>query len=182
MGTILGSVSTGDLFPSLEEEVLMDEMEFLGSVELFSGLNEQELRKIKRLCRPDDRGPGEVVYKEGDEVEDICLVVEGEVSLRYEMPGRDSAREHTISIIRPANVFGWSALVPPYKITLSSYVGDRRCKFYRISRKDLTTLFAENPRIGYVCMRNLTRVIANRFHRMEDDVARFEGMNLMHNW
>ena len=160
----------------------MDEMEFLADVDLFSGLNAQELRKVNKLCRPDDRSPGEVIYKEGDEVEDIYLVVRGEVSLRYEMPGRDPAREHIISIIRPGNVFGWSALVPPYRITLSSYVGDQPCKLYRISRNDLTTLFAENPRIGYVCMGNLTRVIADRFHRLEDDVARFEGMNLMHNW
>lgn len=160
----------------------MDEMEFLASVDLFSGLNGKELRKIKRLCRPEDLGPGRVIYTEGDEVEDICLVVKGEVSLRYEMPGRDSVREHTISVIRPGNVFGWSSLVPPYKMTLSSYVGDQPCRLYRISRNDLTALFGEYPRIGYICMSNLTRVIADRFHRMENDVARFEGMNLMHNW
>ena len=92
------------------------------------------------------------------------------------------SREHTLATIEPQGVFGWSALVPPFTITLSSYCGEQGATILRFSGKLLVGVFEREPRIGYICMRNLSRVIANRFRRMEDEVARLEGLNLMHQW
>ncbi len=111
---------------------------------LFRGLDEEELKKIEALCRDDERGPGEMVFKEGDEAEDICIVVDGQVELRFELPGRSGAtKTQTVSTILPGKAFGWSALVPPHKMTLSAYAGNRPCGFYRINGKALMQLFEE---------------------------------------
>ena len=84
---------------------------------LFRGLTEPEFSKIQFLCRIDQRGPAEIVFKEGDDAVDICVVMEGSVELRFEMPGREAGREQTIHIVPPGKAFGWSALTPPYKLT-----------------------------------------------------------------
>ena len=160
----------------------MERVTMLSDVGLFRGLNEEQLGKIQRLCRLDKRPPGAVIFKEGDEAVDICVVVEGRVHLRFEMPGRETSQEQTLTTILPGKAFGWSALVPPHKMTLSSYAGEQGCEFFRIGGNALYTVFEENSRVGYLCMRNLTRVIAKRFHEMEDEVARSEGLNLMHQW
>ena len=125
---------------------------------------------------------GKLVFQEGQEAKYLCVVVEGQVDLRYEMPGRQTSEEQTISQVLPGKVFGWSSLVPPHKITLSSYCGDQGCKYYRLPGKDLIGLFESSPKIGYICMRNLTRVVAERFLRMENEVARLEGISVMHKW
>ncbi|MBU2552757.1 MAG: cyclic nucleotide-binding domain-containing protein [Proteobacteria bacterium] len=160
----------------------MDKVEFLSNVELFKNLIEEELAQIERLCRTDEKNPGEKIFQEGEQAGDICIVIDGQVDLRFELPGRDATVEHNISSILPGRVFGWSALVPPHIMMLSSYAGSRPCRFYRIEGKVLIRLFEEEPRIGYLCMRNLTGVIAKRFQRLEDELARQEGMNLMHKW
>lgn len=160
----------------------MEQLEFLSRVGLFNGLNSEELKKILPLCRKDGVGPGELIFEEGAVAEDVCVVIEGRAELRFEMPGKAATGEQTLSIVQPTKSFGWSTLVPPHQITLSVYGGEDGCTFFRLKGQSLVRLFEEDYRIGYYVMRNLTRVIAKRFHRMENEVARHEGMNLMHKW
>lgn len=160
----------------------MDVKEFMLQVELFEGLNDQEIDKVIDLSRLDECVPGDLIWREGDDAEDLCLVSEGQVELRYEMPGRESTREQAMIIISKGNAFGWSALVPPHKLTLSAFGGDKGCSYYRINGSRLVSLFDAHSHIGYICFRNLTRVIAKRFHAMEDEIARAAGMDVMHNW
>jgi CRP-like cAMP-binding protein len=166
----------------LGQEGLMEQLEFLRNVGLFRDLNDEQLRKVEPLIRLDERKPEEIIYREGDDAKDVCVVLDGYVDLRYEMPSRKTSRGQTVSTILPGRVFGWSALVPPYKITLSSYPGDQGCKFYRISGKALIRLFEEDPRVGYLCMSNLARLLASRFRNMEDEAVRLGGLNLKQEW
>jgi toluene monooxygenase system ferredoxin subunit len=160
----------------------MDELTFLSQVGLFKDLGRAELEKILPLCRKDHQGPGERIFSEGDNAEDVGIIIQGEVNLRFEMPGRETDQEHTLSVVPATKTFGWSALVPPHQFTLSSYAGPEGCQFYRIRGQDMIRLFDSNHRLGYIVMRNLNRVIAKRFHQMEDEIVQRQGHNLMHNW
>ena len=133
----------------------MDLKSFFPQVGLFRGLSEGELTKLEQLCRTDSRGPGELIYKEGDKAEDVCVVMEGQAELRFEIPGRDATGEHTMSVVLPGKAFGWSALVPPYELTLSSYAGNQGCRFFRMNGKSVVI----RPRIEFrCCPRNGDRV------------------------
>ena len=160
----------------------MENKEFLSQVGLFRGMSPEELNLLRGCFVADQREAGEVIFSEGEEARYICVVLEGSVDLRFEMPGRESSKETNLATVLPGKAFGWSALVPPYKITLSSYAGAEKAVFLKAKREDLVKLFEENPNIGYLCMRNLARVIAKRFFKMEDAVARLEGLNVMHKW
>lgn len=155
---------------------------FLPQVGLFRGLSEGELAKLEGLCRTDSRGPGELIFKEGDKAEDVCVVMEGQAELRFELPGRDATDEHTMSVVPPGKAFGWSALVPPYELTLSVYAGDEGCRFFRMNGKRLNEFFEEHNRIGFVCFRNLTHVVAKRFHALEEECVSDKGRDVMHKW
>jgi CRP-like cAMP-binding protein len=160
----------------------MEHLEFLRKIGLFRDLDDEQLRKVARLVRLDARASDEIVYRENDDAEDVCIVIDGHVDLRYEMPSRKASSGHTVATITPERVFGWSALVPPHKITLSCYPGDQGCKFCRISGKALMSLFEEDTRVGYLCMRNLARLLAGRFRNMEDEAVRLGGLNLRQEW
>ncbi len=160
----------------------IEQLEFLRGVGLFRNLSDEQLRRVQPLLRPDERGAGEIVYKEGEAAEDVCIVVDGQVDLRYEMPSRKASSEHTVVTIRPGMVFAWSALVSPHKTTLSSYPGDSGCKFYRIRGQALLELFEEDAPVGYLCMSNLARLLAHRFLDMENEAVRLGGLNLKQEW
>ena len=157
----------------------MSDLVFLASVEVCRDLTAEELSRLTACCRPDSRLAEELIGREGDEANDLFFLKEGEIELRFEMPGRETGPEMAISRVKPGDTFGWSALVPPHRYTLSSYCASTRCAFYRLDRQELLRLFDDHPRIGYIFMRNLTLGIAKRFLALQDDLARMHGYDLL---
>ena len=160
----------------------MTDLDFLATVEVCSGLDQAELAQILERTDLVRRAKGERILAEGDEAEDLFFVVQGRVDLRFEIPGRNADKEMTVSTVRPGGTFGWSALVPPHRYTLSSYAADEDCVLLHIKSRDLNQLFEMESRIGYIFMRNLAWVIGKRFHDLEEELVRREGMDLIHKW
>ncbi len=158
----------------------MADLKFLAMVEVCEGMDVHQLDKILSCCRTKTYSPGERVFAEGGGAEDLCFVVKGRVDLRFDLPGRSTSKETTISTVSRGGMFGWSALVPPHRYTLSSYCsGDKNCTLLCLKRDELTALFEDDPRLGYLFMRNLARVIGQRFNALQDDFARESGLELM---
>ncbi|MFH1057315.1 MAG: cyclic nucleotide-binding domain-containing protein [Pseudomonadota bacterium] len=157
----------------------MSELIFLSSVEMCQGLNVAELAKLNACCRPDGAAQDERIGAEGQAAQDLFFLREGRVELRFEMPGRETSPDMTVARVEPGAAFGWSALVPPYRYTLSTYCVSPRCSFFRLGRDALFALFDREPRIGFIMMRNLTQVVAKRFHAMQEDLAQSMGLDLM---
>jgi len=160
----------------------MDNIEFLGTVKMLAGLGLPELVKLQARCRADKCGEGERISVEGQAADDFFLLKEGRVELRYELPGRESSSEQALSVIEPGGAWGWSALVPPHVYTLSAYCIAPRCVFLRFRREDLLGLFESDWRMGYFFMRNLATIIAQRFNAVQDELARQQGFDQMHQW
>ncbi len=160
----------------------MIDLNFLTTVDVCKSLNQNELEKIKVYCVPKTFGPGERIYAENAKAEYFCFVIDGRIELRYELPGRPTSKDTAISSISQGGTFGWSAFVPPYLYTLSSFNADKQCELLELSSKDMTALFESEPRIGYVFMQNLAILIAKRWHDMEDEVVRLAGHDIMNKW
>ena len=58
--------------------------------------------------------PGAVLLREGTETERFGVLLRGLLSLRVAVAGRGRA---TLMTVEPGDVFGWSAIVPPYRAT-----------------------------------------------------------------
>lgn len=58
--------------------------------------------------------PGAVLLREGTETERFGILLSGLISLRVAVAGRGRA---TLMTIEPGEVFGWTAIVPPYRAT-----------------------------------------------------------------
>ncbi len=160
----------------------MSQVEFLSRVGMLAGLQAAELSKLAGLCRPGSCQEGERVSAEGQEATDLFLLKQGAVELRYELPGRESSSDHTLSSLGPTEAWGWSALVPPHVYTLSAYCTARQCDFMRLSRSALEELFETHPRIGYIFMRNLASIIGQRFNAAQDELAKMQGFDQVHQW
>lgn len=157
-------------------------VDFLRKVKVFDGLDEEQLASIQGLCREKKFRHGMKIFGEGDKATCLCTVINGEVALRFDRQGRPTAKENTIASLTEGNAFGWSSLVPPYEIRLSSYCESETCEVLMVDREGLQGLFEKDPRVGYRVIANLAEVIGNRFHMLQDEVVRRQGFEVMFGW
>jgi CRP-like cAMP-binding protein len=79
-----------------------------------AGLPPSERRRLAALAVRRTAAPGDVLLHEGSPTTHLGIVLAGRVALRLQVPGRGPI---TVLTVEPGDVFGWSALVPPYRST-----------------------------------------------------------------
>lgn len=149
----------------------MTSLDVLKKAEVFKGLNDEQLASVNACCEIKDYKREDKLFSEGDDAAYLWLVAEGEVDIRFELPGRDSSFANNISTASACAAFGWSGLVPPHKYRLSAYCATAACKVVRAKRDSLLKLFEKNAAIGYRVMTNLTSVVGKRFNQLQENAS-----------
>ncbi len=86
----------------------------LNSTWFASGLEPGIQMRLAEFSRTFAAEPGQELFREGDESKSFGVVTKGRVALRTHVPERG---DFTILTVEPGDVYGWSALVPPYRAT-----------------------------------------------------------------
>ena len=145
----------------------MISLDFLKKVDIFKGLNDDQIANILDGCREKHYKNEETIFKEGEPADHIWVILEGKVDIRFDLPGRESSNVTTFYSESSSMTFGWSCFVPPYQYILSAYCGTKSCKLAEIDKKFMLKLFERDPKMGYIVMFNLAGVISTRFHQMQ---------------
>ena len=146
----------------------MTDLDFLRSVEVFNGLDDDQLNEIRKHCREKEYRQNEKLFSEGEDATCLWIVQKGQVDLRFDLPDRPTSTKNTISSIFKFMTFGWSSLVAPNKYRLSAYCATRECKVIQIERDHLIKIFETNAQIGYRVMSNLVGIIGERFNQLQE--------------
>jgi CRP/FNR family cyclic AMP-dependent transcriptional regulator len=129
----------------------------------FAGVDAEGLVFLARAAQELTAAAGEYFFREGDTLDKIYIVVEGEVAIVAELPSKK--REIVISTISPGEVFAWSGLVPPYQAT-SAAKATTPCRVIAFDCPQLRARFDADPALGYVMMLRLAQVIRDRMRDM----------------
>ncbi len=86
----------------------------LASTWFATGLAPAVSARLAALARPVSAPAGTVILREGEGTDLLGVVITGRVALRTLVPERGEA---TILTVEPGDIYGWSALVPPYRAT-----------------------------------------------------------------
>jgi CRP-like cAMP-binding protein len=78
------------------------------------GLASGQRRRLAALATRREARPGDVLLNEGARTDALGLVLSGRVALRMMVPERGPI---TVLTVEPGDLFGWSAVVPPYRST-----------------------------------------------------------------
>ena len=155
--------------------------ERIASLDIFKGLSQKEIEEIARLCEEVVFHDGDRVLSEGKRAEYFFLLEQGSVDLRFELPYRETSKEMTVTTIKPGECFGWSAMVSPYKATLSCYsIGNSRA--IRIRGDEILGLCERNNHIGFIFMQNLAEMIGNRLTKQRAQFIKEVGDSLRFQW
>ena len=142
-------------------------LDILKKTEMFKVLDDTQLDSVGDFFFEKEYVKGEKIFSEGEPAHHIWIVVEGKVDLRFDLPGRETSDETTITTINASGVFGWSSIVPPHEYKLSAYCATDHVKVLRCNRDSLINLFEENKRAGYLFMSELIRVVGKRFQKLQ---------------
>jgi len=160
----------------------MIDIEFLDQVQIFQGLNHEQLAEIINCCEETDFEAGSKLFNQGDDAVYLWIVVEGRVDLRYEVDGGSSSQANTISSIAAAGAFGWSSFTSPNKYRLSGYCADLPCRLIKVDRQGLRQLFEKDPDMGFAVISNVAAVVGTRFHEFQEEAARQRGQDILGGW
>ncbi|MEW5734581.1 MAG: cyclic nucleotide-binding domain-containing protein [Thermodesulfobacteriota bacterium] len=165
----------------------MVSLDLLERIEIYKGLNDKQLGKIQPFCEEVSFRRGDRLFAEGEVADHLWHVHDGQVDLRFELPGlRASTEDNTVSSVsaypKEARTLGWSCFVPPYKYRLSAYCVSRSTSLVRIPKKDIQSVFEGDKDIGFSVTSYLLQVVGYRFHQFQDEVARHMGHGVLNRW
>ena len=160
----------------------MISLDFLENVEAFKELDDDQLTAIQDCCEIAEFKRGAKIFATGETPDHFWIVLEGQVNLTWDVPEGPNLLENTITTLSEGMPFGWSSLVPPYKYHLSAHCASRGCKTVRIPTGRLLQLFEDDAQLGYKVMSKVMSVAGQRFHQLQDEVAKHRGHDIINRW
>jgi NADP-reducing hydrogenase subunit HndB len=145
----------------------MGGLDFLEKVDIFKGLNKDQLNAANKGGQEKQYLYGDRLFAEGEDANRIWLVIDGQVDLRFDLPGRPTSEENTIFSIPALQTLGWSSFVPPFKYALSAYSATKSCKILQINKDHLLECFEKDPGMGLMFMTNVAAITSRHFDQLQ---------------
>lgn len=129
--------------------------------ELLDGLTPEESAAIKALGTRVALSAGEALFHLGSEADRLFVVERGRIALSLPMQVGRREEEVLVEERLPGQAVGWSALVPPYRFTLTA-TAQLETEVLALPRQALLDHFEAHPRVGYLVTRNVAAVTGQR--------------------
>jgi len=134
--------------------------------ELFEGLNHDDLRRLADIGRHRTLRAGEYLFLLGEDAVDFYVVASGNVDLCFPMPLGGEVRDISVESLGVGKALGWSALVKPYRFTLSARA-TMPTELVSFSRRALLQLFEREPRLGYRFFMRISELVGVRLETFQ---------------
>ena len=132
-------------------------------LDLLRGLPPDEAERVLALGERVALTTGAELFHLGKAADSIYLVVRGRLRLTLPMRVRSKEEEVLVEESSSGQTVGWSALIPPYRFTLTA-TAPIETEVIAIPRDALSRYFGEHPTTGYTLSLNLSSVIGHRLH------------------
>jgi CRP-like cAMP-binding protein len=135
--------------------------ECLRAAELFGGLDAAKLGRLGAIGRKRTLESGDYLFLLGDSAQYVSLVVRGLVDLCLPITIGGVLKDITVEAVGPGKTIGWSALVQPFRFTLSARAA-APTEILAFGRLDLEQVFATDPAIERVIRMGISELMVRR--------------------
>lgn len=163
----------------------------LSRFSVFSDIPEDKLSAIAQMGELMEFKPQEVIFHQEEIAKDLYGVLDGEVELSLIFKGevfktdiqyeesvntRVEVLERPIVIdtVGPGEIFGWSSLVNPKRLTATAKCS-KLTQVFSLSAADLKSTLDKDPALGYVIMERLAEIISSRLQSRTDKLIEAWG-------
>lgn len=129
--------------------------------EIFHGLSTGDMRRLSTIANAHALRAGEYLFLLGDNADSLCLVLSGRIELCFPMNVGGIVKDVTVETLGPGKMLGWSALVRPFRFTLSARAAEA-AQIVAFTRQDLLAAFDTNPAIARAVLGSISELVADR--------------------
>lgn len=133
----------------------------LGEIRLFGQLTEPQMAELAAIGSERNLPAGTVIHAEDNVADTVYVILEGRVGVRFSLRPFIKSRQLCLDVLQPGEMFGWSALVPPHRLT-GSAVCLENVRVLAWEREPLMAALEKDPALGFRFMGFLSEVIATR--------------------
>jgi CRP-like cAMP-binding protein len=123
--------------------------------DLFRGVSQRFITRIANGAEEVSYRKGAVIFERGAEASHFYVLASGHVNIEV------GEAQEALAVSRRGEVFGWSALVEPYRYTATAGCS-RDTQVIKVSRDILEAAIKEHPSEGIAVLKNLIGIIAGR--------------------
>ncbi len=146
-----------------------DLMQVYKAVQLFEGLNDDQLLALIDISEPLTYNEGDVVFDQDDEGDQLYIIRQGQVEINLRKGNTD--QQMTAVYLGQGQVIGEITLIDYGKRSATVRVASDNTILDTIHRDTFNKLCQSNTAIGYVVMTNLASDLAYKLRRQNMDVA-----------
>ncbi|HTT18904.1 MAG TPA: Crp/Fnr family transcriptional regulator [Candidatus Sulfotelmatobacter sp.] len=129
--------------------------------ELVNGLSSAEAEQVLGLGTRVIVPSGTSLFQLGERADRLLLVERGRIKLTLPMQVRGREEDVFVEERGPGQAVGWSALIPPYRFTLTA-TAVHASEVITLPREALLKYFSANPVAGHKIALNLAVVVGHR--------------------
>jgi CRP-like cAMP-binding protein len=140
--------------------------ELLRRFPFFGFLDETQLKAVAMLSEEMELEKDTAVFETEQRAEALYVMVDGSIDLNYKVVDRDDPRivkEFFISELNPGDIFGLSALLEPFKHTMTAKV-NAHSKVIRIEASGLRALGELDAKLQAGLMKATAKATMERLH------------------
>lgn len=132
----------------------------LQTIPWFLGLKPAQLEKLAELAILHEVSEGEDLFSEGDRLDYLYILLEGQMEIEMSVPTRGKLKIFTAEAL---DIIGWSILTPVVRQRTGSARALENSTLLAMPGDALQQLCDDDPEIGYRMMRRVANVAASRF-------------------
>ena len=133
---------------------------------LLAGLSEPTRQPLEQLATARELLAGTCLFALGEAATSLHFLDEGGLALKMPLQPEAGSRELTLHQVAAPAVIGWSALVAPYKYTLSAWVTSD-ARVVSLGRDELERALASELEEQATLYRNLTQILSGRLTQLQ---------------
>ena len=145
----------------------------LGQLDIFRGLDRDELRILEGMVRPLQFEAGQAIVREGAEARLFFAVARGTVTVQLRIPHEDGERIVRVASLGPGLTFGEMALLDGGRRS-ADIVADERAVCYGFSVGALREVGKTHPNLLMTILGNMMRDFSERLRRANDEIRALE--------
>jgi CRP-like cAMP-binding protein len=133
-------------------------IDILKSIPWFLDLNHRQLETLASFSSVIEYKAGQVIFNEGDQLDHMYIILDGEVGVDMSVPTRGPVR---IYVAEALDIVGWSRLTPVVRQRTATITALKNTRLLCIHGDELLEFCEQDHHVGYVIFRRLANIVAS---------------------